>query len=185
MESKRVKDLMLPLSEYAVVSRDVTLRQALENLAAAQKKLPPGKPLHRAVLVMDETGRIVGKLGQLGFLKALEPKYAALDDLEKLTQARLSQEFITSVMETYRFWQDSLEDVCRRAQKIHVGQVMSPIEASIEENKSLPEAIHHMVMLQSLSLLVTRQGSAVGILRLSDLFMEVASYVTSAECPED
>lgn len=185
MQTRQVKDLMLPLGEYAVVPRSATLRQALATLAEAQQKIPPGKPLHRAVLIMDEAGHIVGKLGQIGFLKALEPKYEAIGDLEGLSQARLSDDFISSIMDTYRFWQDSLDDLCQRANRIQVGQVMSPVDASIEENKSISEAIHQFVMRQGLSLLVTRQGRAVGILRLSDLFLEVARFVTSVECPEE
>jgi len=185
MQTRQVKDLMLPLDEYAVVPRSATLRQGLATLARAQQKIPAGKPLHRAVLVTDEAGRIVGKLGQIGFLKALEPKYETIGDLEELALARLSDDFISSLMDTYRFWQDSMDDLCRRANRIQVGQVMSPIDASIEEGKSLSEAIHQFVMRQSLSLLVTRQGQAVGILRLSDLFLEVARFVTSVECPEE
>jgi predicted transcriptional regulator len=185
MQTKQVKDLMLSLEEYAVVPRTATLRKALATLTEAQQKLPPGKPLHRAVLVTDGTGRIVGKLGQIGFLKALEPKYEAIGDLEELSQAQLSDDFISSIMDTYRFWQDSLDDLCQRANQIQVGQVMTPIDASIEENKSLSEAIHQFVMRQDLSVLVTRQGKAVGILRLSDLFLEVARFVTSTECPEE
>lgn len=182
MEGKQVKDLMLPLSGYAVVTEDTSLCDALEALELAQDQLQPGQPYHRAVLVRGADGRIVGRLGMHGFLKALEPKYAVLGDVERLSQAGLSESFVNSIMDNYRFWQDNLDDVCRRSHAIKVGQVMRPVESSIDENRSLTEAIHLLVMWQTQSILVTREGEVVGILRLSDLFREIASYVTSREC---
>jgi CBS domain-containing protein len=181
METKKVKDLMLPLGEYAVVAESATLLEALQALETAQKNLPVGRPLHRAVLVADKEGRIVGKLGHHGFLEALEPKYTIFRDVGKLANAGLTEDFIASIMDNYRFWQDSMEDVCQRARTIRVGQVMKPVEASIEESRSLTEAIHLLLVWHTLSLLVTRDGQVVGILRLSDLFREIASIVTSAE----
>ena len=180
MNEKLVKNLMVPLREYAVVSSDATLREALVTLAEAQAQLSHRRPLHRAVLVADQDGEIVGKLGQLGFLEALEPKYKVLGDIEKLSQAGVSEEFINSIMDNYRFWQNDLQDVSRRANTIRIAQVMKVTEASIDENKSLSEAIHTMVMWQAQSVMVTREERVVGILRLSDLFSEVVKFVTSS-----
>jgi len=182
MKNKQVKELMLPLSDYAVVTESTTLLEALQALEVAQAKLPPGKPYHRAVLVADVQGNIVGKLGQHGFLKALEPKYAVLGDVERLSQAGLSEDFVNSIMDNYRFWQDNMDDVCRRARSIQIQHVMKPVEVSIDENRSLTEAIHLLVMWQTDSLLVTRREGVIGILRMSDLFRDVASDITSAEC---
>jgi hypothetical protein len=184
MRSKTVRDIMLPLAEYAVVGEETTLRDALLALEAAQAQLPPHAPRHRAVLVADSSGRIVGKLGQHALLAALEPKYASLGDLERLTQAGLSTEFVESIMENYRFWQDDLEDVCRRARAVRVRQVMRPVEAGIAADASLTRAIHLFVMWNTLSLLVTEGERAVGILRLSDLFREVSRHVTSDVCAD-
>jgi hypothetical protein len=182
MDRKRVKDLMLPLGEYAVVDEGTSLRDALAALERAQSQLRPGQPYHRAVLVRGADGRIVGKLGMHGFLKALEPKYAVLGDVERLSQAGLSEEFVNSIMDSYRFWQDNIDDVCRRAHAIRVSHVMKPVEASIDEQKSLTEAIHLLVMWHTQSILVTRDEEVVGILRLSDLFREISRHVTSREC---
>ncbi|MBU0741925.1 CBS domain-containing protein [bacterium] len=182
MDGKRVGDLMLPLDEYAVVSESASLRDALDALERAQTRLAPGRSHPRAVLVRGRDGNIVGKLGMHGFLKALEPKYAVLGDVERLSQAGLNEVFVNSVMENYRFWQDNIDDVCRRAHTVKVGQVMRPVESSIDENRSLTEAIHLFVMWQTQSLPVTRDGRVVGVLRLSDLFREISQFVTSREC---
>jgi len=177
MEEKRVRDLMLPLKEYALVSEDATLLEALYALDRAQTRLPAGKQLHRAVLVVNEREEVVGKLGHLGFLKALEPKYDQMGNLPALSQVGLSQEFLQSMMNDFRLWQDSLKNICRRAGSVKIKDAMRPVTENIDENASMTEAIHRIVMLQTLSLLVTRESKVVGILRLSDLFDELACEI--------
>ena len=185
MDTKRVKDLMLPLDEYAVVPEDATLVDALVALEKAQGALPPGRHPHRAVLVVDKDGSIVGKLGHLAFLKALEPKYGLLGDMQTLSRAGLSSEFITDMMANMRFWSDESSDIRRRAHAVKVKDAMRQVDENIDENASLMEAIHCLVMWQTLSALVTRQGQAVGILRLTDLFAAVSEYVRDDARPTD
>jgi len=175
VDTKKVKDLMVPLGEYAVVARDATLLDAILALDKSLLKLKPGRQKHRAVLVLDETGKVVGKIGHLAFLKALEPKYNVLGDLSALSHVGVSQEFIDSMMQNYQLLQDNLADLCRRAAALKAGDVMRPVSESIDENASLAEGIHKLVMYQSLSILVTRDGKVVGLLRLSDLFEELTA----------
>jgi CBS domain-containing protein len=177
MDSKIVKDLMVPLDDYAVVSPESTLLEAIVALDQAQKSLPVGRQPHRAVLVADDKKKVVGKIGQLAFLKALEPKYNMLGDLSRLSRAGLSPTFISSMMENFQFFQENLNDLCRRAAYVKAKDVMHPVTESIEENASLHEAIHKIIMNQTLSLLVTRGDKMVGLLRLSDLFDEVAKQM--------
>lgn len=177
LDSKRVKDLMLSLSEYAVVPEDATFREALRTLDEAQQVLPPGRQPHRAVLVMNREGKIIGKAGQLAFLKALEPKYGALGDLGTLSRAGLTREFVTSIMESLRFWQDSITTNCQRASSMKIKDFMTPVTECIDEDALLTEAIHRIVVGQTLSLLVMRHGEVVGILRLSDLFAAIANHM--------
>lgn len=173
MDTKRVKDLMTPLEGYAVVDENATLLDSVNALEEAQKKLPPGRQKHRAVLVIDKNKEIIGKIGHLAFLKALEPKYNVMGDLKNLTSMGVSQQFVDSLMANYQLFQDNLTDLCRRAAKLTAKEVMHPVSESIDENASLAEGIHTVVMHQSLSILVTRKGQVVGLLRLSDLFEEL------------
>lgn len=180
METKRVRDLMLTLNDYATVSQDASLVEALRALEQAQVRLPPERQPHRAVLIVDDEGRVVGKIGQLGFLKALEPKYSHLGDLHTLSRAGLSTDFLNSMMENLRLWSDSMSEVCRRARLIRVKDAMTPVAESIDEDAPITEAIHTIVVRQTLSILVTRGEAVVGILRLSDLFTEVAESVRAS-----
>lgn len=180
MDEKRVKDLMVSLDEYPVVSQDATLRQAVLALEEAQKRLPGGRQPYRAVLVVDEKKRIVGKIGQLAFLAALEPRYDVIGDLDALSVAGVSEEFVASMMEHYRFFQERLSDLCARSSRVLVKDVMRPVTQSVDENATLRETIHRIVMWQTLSLLVTRDDAVVGLVRLSDLFDAVAEQFKAA-----
>jgi len=82
MAIKTVKDIMVPLSEYVVVSEDETIKGALYALRRSQQFMPPDMYYHRAVLIKSESKGIVGKLGYLDFLSALNPKYKDLEELK-------------------------------------------------------------------------------------------------------
>lgn len=179
METKKVKDLMLRLEDYAIVDEDATLLDAVNILEEAQKKLDEGRMKHRAVLVRDKHGKIVGKLGHLAFLKALEPKYDSIGDLKTLSRAGLSEEFVHSIMDTFKFWEYTIPDLCKRARSVHVRDAFHPINENIDENAPITEAIHKFVMWQSLSIPVVRNDDIVGILRLSDLYTELSKMIRS------
>lgn len=174
---KYVKDIMLPLSEYAIVSMEATLYDAFVMLKESQKKIPKGRQPHRAVLVVDKDNNIVGKLGHLGFLRALEPRYKNLGQLDMISKAGLTKEFITSMMNNYGLMQDDLEDIRIRTKKIIVKDVMRPVTENVDINDTINEAIHKIIMFQTLSALVTEGDKIVGILRLSDLFDEVSRNI--------
>jgi CBS domain-containing protein len=177
LDAKRVKDIMLPLSQYVVVREDATFREALRALQNAQRELPPDRQPHRGVLVIDARRKIIGKAGQLAFLKALEPKYNVLGDLRTLARAGVTPEFVSSMMKNLEFWQDSIAANCARAASLRIKDFMTPVTESIDEDAVLTEAIHRIVVWQTLSILVTHDTEVVGILRLSDLFTEIADYI--------
>ena len=139
MEHRTVRDLMVPLEEYAVVGSDASLLDAVLALDKAQAAVAAGRQPHRAVLVVDSGGRVVGKLGHLGFLKALEPRYNAMGDLKTLARVGLSSDFISSMMSHMALWEDSFEDLCQRARSTRVAEVMRPVTESISEDAALPE----------------------------------------------
>ena len=180
MIDKLVRDLMVHLDDYAVVNKDASLMDAVEALEKAQKNLPPNRQPYRAVLVVDENRDVIGKIGQLAFIRALEPKYNIIKDLDKLASAGVSGEFVSSMMEHFSLFEESLDDLCGKARGILVKDVMHPIEEHIDEDAPLSEAIHKMVVYQTLSILVTKDKKAVGLLRLSDLFEEVITNIKSS-----
>ncbi len=177
MENKKVKELMIPLENYASVHLSSTLLEAAIEMRKSQDKLATGMQPIRAVLVVDDDNNIVGKVGHLAFLKALEPKYNKIIDFEKLTRAGVSTALISSISDNLRLWDEDLKSIFKRAGTIKVKDAMNSISESIDENASVTEAIHQIIVLQSLSLLVKRGANVVGILRLSDLYNEVEQSI--------
>ncbi len=177
MDTTTVKDLMVPLDEYATVSQEATLCDAVLALEKAQEELDSKRYayLHRAVLVYDEKENIVGKLSQLDVLRSLEPKYNQISESASLSKAGFSWNFLKSMMEKYSLLAGSFIDICKKASKLKVKDFMYiPTEGEyIEENSPLREAIHSFILGHHQSLLVTKGGKITGILRLTDVFKEV------------
>ncbi len=183
MERIKVKDLMVPLDQYVCVSQDDTLFEAVVELEQAQAKyMSRGYP-HRAVLVCDKEGKVIGKLAYLDVLRALEPRYSELTDMKKVSGFGLSSDFMKSMMNRYELWKAPLEDLCHKAAQVQLGSIVSaPLEGEvIDQNATLDKAVHQMIMGHHQSLLVTSEGSIVGILRLTDVFREVSDRIKACK----
>ena len=177
MELITVEDLMVPIEEYATVSDDATLYEAVKALEKAHEELDRKRYhyLHRGILVLDKSGKVVGKISQLDVVASLEPKYKEMGDIRHLSRAGFSPNFLKSIMERHALCEIPFTDMCFRAADLKVKEFMySPSEGEyIEADASLCEAIHMLVMGHHQSLLVTRKGEIVGVLRLTDVFKEV------------
>ena len=79
MKKTTVKELMVPLEAYATVPREASLREAILALEKAQMTLAPSRHLHRAILVLDESGKVVSKIIMKDILIALEPNYGKVE----------------------------------------------------------------------------------------------------------
>ncbi len=175
MKSHRVKELMVPLVEYATVSRDHTLYEAIMALEKAQAAFDHTRYRHRALLVLDADGQVIGKVSQLDVLKALEPKYEQMVGREGMAHSGLTREFMKSLMSHYDLWSGAMIEICKKAAGLKVEEFMHrPTEGEhIDEAASLDEAIHQLVIGQHQSLLVTRGQDITGILRLTDVFAAI------------
>ena len=183
MKEILVKDLMVPLAEYATIDEDATLYDAVLALEQAQADWEKSQKtyLHRAVLVYDKNQKIVGKLSQLDLLKGLEPKYnqAAAKNGRIMTTSGFSQNFLRSLIKQFSLWDKPLSDVCKKAAKQKVKNCMYiPEEGEfVDAEDSLDVAINQLVLGRHQSLLVTRNSKIVGILRLTDVFREVCNTI--------
>jgi len=179
MKRITVKELMVPLEEYATVQQDTNLFEAVLALEEAQKAFDPAKHKHRAILVLDEDHQVVGKLGMFDILMALEPKYAELGARGALTREGYNPELIKSMLQDHFLWAGAIEHICGRAADLKVRDIMQvPDECIyINETDTLDEAIHMMVMCRYQSLIVAGEGKVVGILRLSDVFTQICEKI--------
>ena len=183
MRSIIVKELMVPLEEYAIVSQKANLREAVLALEEAQKAFDPSKHKHRAVLVLDENKNVLGKITMFDVLMALKPKYEKLEEIGMLSRSGYNQDTLEGMVEDNIIWERPLEFICSQAAKLDVHEFMeAPAEgAYIDENTTLDEAINQLVLQKQHSLLVTGGDTVTGVLRLSDVFTKICNKIKTCE----
>lgn len=189
MEDTIVKDLMVPREEYATISEEATLFEAVLALEKAHERLDRDRYLylHRAILVYDADNKIVGKVSQLDALKALEPKYSELLPPKAITRAGLSPEFLKNMLKEHFLWEKPLDHLCRKAAGRKVKEFMyTPGEGEyVEQSAPINQGIHMLIMGHHQSLLVTRGEAIVGVLRLTDVFRYLFERMKSCELEEN
>jgi CBS domain-containing protein len=161
---KRVKDLMIPLEDYPHIPYWFTLRQAMAIVREAAIKFE-GSFEPRAVLVFDEKYQLMGILTLRDIIKGLEPNFLKETRLVKMDPS------LTVLLG------DLLGPQMKEHSQRQVGEVMSPIQATVDGDAPIAKALYIMIK-ENVGLMPVIQDSKVaGIIRLSDLFNEVAILV--------
>jgi CBS domain-containing protein len=178
-----VKDLMVPLSEYATVPMGSTLYKAVLALEKAQEEFDHTKYRHRGVLVLDSSGRVVGKLSHMDALRALEPKADDANGIKELVQFGFSHKFVADLRKQERLKAAPLSDLCQKTLELKVEDFMrvTADDELIDIDASLDIAIHQLVLGNHLSLLVTEKDKIIGILRVADVFAAVFHTMKTCE----
>ena len=112
MKTKKVKDVMVPLSEYATVPETATLLDAVNALKKAQAEFDQKRDRHRAILVIDSRNHFVGKLSQHDVIEALEPNYKEMRDSAEhgsIHRLGFTDAFFKRTLEQYHLWERALE----------------------------------------------------------------------------
>ncbi|TKB10001.1 CBS domain-containing protein [Desulforhopalus sp. IMCC35007] len=182
MHQHLAKDLMVPISEYATVEIGTPLIEAIQALEVAQGMYTESKYQHRAVLVLDKSGNVVGKITQIRALKAIEPDFDFLHDIEDIKKFKFSEDYLVQLRTVYREKSKIINtETLTAAANKKVEEFMqdhSPGEY-IDENGSIDQAIHKIVSGKHLSLLVTNGDRITGILRVADVFTAVFGELTA------
>jgi len=161
---KKVKDLMIPLEDYPHIPYWFTLRQAMAIVREAAVKFG-GAFEPRAVLVFDEKYQLMGMLTLRDIIKGLEPRFLQETSLVKMDPS------LTVLMG------DHLGPNMRAASQRPVSEVMSPIQATVDGSAPIAKALYLMIQ-ENVGLMPVIQDSKVaGMIRLSDLFNEIAKGV--------
>ena len=186
MKTIKVKELMVPFEEYATVDEDANLYEAVLALEKAQERFRQDRYRHRAVLVTDKKQNIVGKVSQLDLIRGLETGYKRIGDLRYVSHSGFTIEFVKSLIQKNQLWQRPLNEICGKASNIIVKEIMyTPTEGEyVDEETTLDGAIHQLVMGRHQSLLVTRGDKIVGVLRLTDVFMEICKAMKACQIRE-
>ncbi|MFO7883180.1 MAG: CBS domain-containing protein [Desulfobacteraceae bacterium] len=184
MNTKNVRDLMVPLSEYATVSEDATLSDAVKALHNAQLRCKKDQYRHRAVLAYDNNKKITGKLSATDIIRSVEPKYRQFQEPDQklktnLSRFGLSSEFLSSMVKKYYLWEEDFDVMIKKAAKQKVKDIMDKPakDEFVTENSSLAEAVHMLVIGNHQSLLVLKDHEIVGVLKLTDIFKNMCDRI--------
>jgi len=153
---KTVKDLMLPLAECPTVSPDDTVQRAVTLLKTGAVSG------HQCVLVMNEHDQPVGLLSRRVLLRTMEPEFV-----------------ITDRWALPVFWNGFFTNKCKEEAKKKVREIMRPINLlTVEASDPIIKAVHIMVSKHVGLLPVLEGDKVVGVLRLHEIFQEIAGLVT-------
>ncbi len=180
MTAQTAGDIMVPLDEYPIVDASSTVLDAVIRLDDSRRNTKPGKQPFQAVLVTDDNGNIIGKIGQLALLRALQPQSRMAGDQDSLERAGVSDTLMETALEHARRFQVQLPEMCAGASTLAVNHIMAPLHEHIDEGAPVCEVVHQILAWQSLSLLVTKGNRPVGLVRLSDLCDEVMQQMREA-----
>jgi hypothetical protein len=120
LKTKLVIDLMVPLSEYATVSEDASLSDAVAALKQSHADFDPDKFRHRAILVLGADQQVVGKVNFHAILKALEPKYDEMFSDTGSLHMGFTRKYQRAIFESMKLWQDPMDQICKKAAQIQV-----------------------------------------------------------------
>ena len=151
---KKIKDMVIPLSEYPHIPYWGTLREAIVQFNAAYEIG------HHAVLVFDEAYKLVGMLLQKDVLKGLEPKFA--------------QHYEDGVP---IFWDELLQTGSEKRLARPVKEFMSEVKSTIDIDDSILKASHIMLQEDNDLLPVMEGDKLIGVLQMDELFHDLTSTV--------
>jgi len=173
MEEKHVKDIMIPIIEYAVVSQDATIKEALKIMKESSERLSPGKYRHMGILVKDAEGNIVGKLTQADILRGIIPDYKDIGDSRLSPIMRAEMDEIMSYISDKTFLER-----CKTQKAKKVRDFMNTVALSMDVNKGLGHALHIMRNSDHRGVLVTgEEKKPIGVLRLTDIYQYVKEAI--------
>lgn len=172
MQTQQVKELMVPISEYATVHEDANMAEAMRALENETRQHGDFPYRHQSLIVIDSKRHVIGRLSQVDMMRALEPGYSKLGQTPWIGLSVLSRETLKTLREQFNLWEQPIEEMCQEMDKAKVKDYMQePSEGEIvSKSDTLNIAMHRIVMGRHHSLLVTQGKEIVGILRSTDLF---------------
>jgi CBS domain-containing protein len=177
--TKKVRDLLVPLSEYATTVVDSTLREAIPALRRLYCQVEEGRCTqagHRNILVLGHDGSLAGILSFRSILQVLIPELAGgmTARLEALGVSIAFAQADTPDLDEARA---SFRARVIRNAETNVKDVMLKIRGSVAVTADLMEALKLMHQNKITVLPVYDGNRLVGVVRESDLFLTVAEIL--------
>ena len=175
LTGKKVRDIMVPLTEYPVVTWNEPLEKAVLRLS--EEYLEPSTGIrHRTILVVDDKRNLVGILDFRTILQTLIPD--RISEIREQVTGILKQAVYTE--ESFQDLGDATHDFTERliAQaKVPVKKLMLKIRGTVQADENLLNATRIKCRKKVTVLPVYEGDKLVGVLRDVDLFLTAADLL--------
>lgn len=175
----KVKDMMVPIDDYAVTTTDKLLKEAVPELMRIYCQVETGKCTeagHRTSLVLDGYGKLVGILDFKSILKVLIPEIAG-GLSGKLQALGISMAFAEADAHDMDSSKQGFRFRVRQNAQTRVGDVMLKLRGTIDADAGFLDALK-MIYRNKVTVLPVFEGDKlVGVLRDSDLFLAAANVL--------
>ena len=175
----KVKDMMVPIDDYAVTTTDKLLKEAVPELMRIYCQVETGKCTeagHRTSLVLDGHGKLVGILDFKSILKVLIPEIAG-GISGKLQALGISMAFAEAGAHDMDSSKQGFRSRVRQNAQTRVSDVMLKIRGTIDADAGFLDALK-MIYRNKVTVLPVFEGEKlVGVLRDSDLFLAAATVL--------
>jgi len=176
---KKIRDLLVPVNEYATTTPESTLREAVPALRKLYCQVEEGRCTqagHRNILVINDAGDLVGILSFRSILQVLIPEIAG-GLTAKLEALGVSIAFAQADSSDLDETRASFRARVIRNSETPVKEVMLKIRGTVDIDSDLMDALKLMYQNKIIVLPVYEGNKLVGVIRESDLFLSVADIL--------
>jgi len=185
----KVKDIMIPIEEYERVDVEAQLCDALSILKRNYEKAKSGTSdhFHKTLFVTDRSGKIVGRISMYDLIRGLVPESSRQLELpQKIPHVLASriweiEEKTAELTERLGWLTHSFVDLVKQEARKKVKDIMGPVQAILEEEDTINQAIYLMFKENVRQPLVVRKGEVVGVVNLMRVFSELLE-IAGPEC---
>ena len=177
---KQIRDVMVPIAEYATTSPEKSLKDAVLDLRKIYCEVETGECTeagHRTCMVLDENKDLIGIIDFQSILKTLIPEIAGGLG-EKLASLGMSVAFAEAGADELDEANAGLTQRVLTHAETKVGDMMLKVRGKgLKADSPLIEGLKTMHRLKVTVMPVYDGDSIVGVLRDSDLFLAVAAIL--------
>jgi CBS domain-containing protein len=166
MNNKKARELMVPISEYPHIRENATIKDAFYIL---RKNFEEGRG-YRSILVVNDKEQLKGVIGLSDLIRAVEPGFLKI---KSDAYQGLSPEYPALTV----IWQEMFSEKCRENAGKPVKEVMAPVHATVSLEDFIAKVAYLLVMTKSRILPVLDKEKVIGVVRLVDVFNEIADVV--------
>jgi hypothetical protein len=186
MDTMKVKELMRSVEEFPRISSSATFLEAVDALDEADLAFREGRAPERIVLVFDEQERIAGKISPIDVVKALEPNYPNIENINAGYHRRLMEASFESMKEQYWLWHKPLSKLRDKAERIKVRDfiTMPKLHEMVCADDTVDVAFKLFMTGRLGSAFVLKNERIVGLIRFSDIYRKIKSAMRYSPGPQ-